>query len=49
LEATGSAQESLVFFDAAAGMQRSVLMHCPAGTKSLPDTLHIAVSSMTSL
>jgi len=28
---------------------RSVPVHCPAGTKSLPDTLRIAGSSMTSL
>ena len=29
--------------------RRGVPVHCPAGTKSLPDTLHIAGSSMTSL
>jgi len=29
--------------------QRGVPVHCPAGTKSLPDTLYIAGSSMTSL
>jgi len=29
--------------------RHSVLVHCPAGTKSLPDTLLIAGSSMTSL
>ena len=29
--------------------RRGVLVHCPAGTKLLPDTLHIADSSMTSL
>jgi len=29
--------------------QRGVSVHCHAGTKSLPDTLRIAGSSMTSL
>jgi len=29
--------------------RRGVSVHCPAGTKSLPDTLRIAGSSMTSL
>ena len=29
--------------------QRGMPVHCPAGTKSLPNTLHVAGSSMTSL
>ena len=32
-----------------ARVRRGVPVHCPAGTKSLPDTLRIAGSSMTSL
>jgi len=34
---------------AVARARRDVLVHCPARTKSLPDTLRIAGSSMTSL
>jgi len=53
LEATGWAQESLPFLDAAvppvARARRGVPVHCSAGIKSLPDTLRIAGSSMTSL
>jgi len=50
MEDTGWAQESLAFLDSAvARARRGVPVHCPAGTKSLPDTLRTAGSSMTTL
>jgi len=51
LEATALPQESLALFDAAVQPLhvRGAVCRCTAGTKSLPDTLRIADSSMTSL
>jgi len=52
LEATGWTQENLAYLDAAvelfARARRGVRVHCPAATKSLPDTQPIGSSSMTS-
>jgi len=51
LEATALPQESMALFDAAVQPLhvRGAVCRCTAGTKSLPDTLRIADSSMTSL